>query len=145
MIHEIRFGRARLVGWNDRDPGIVKFSVAMTDDVYAFGNSDNDDNEYSLVYDSMTEVVIDGPETKCVTFEPTPMQAKFVKLEVSSNGACIDELEVFGVPCSEAAFSAVMLGPVDSPLSFTGTCANGDTTPGTCRAGNEHCNVLIVR
>ena len=50
-INTVTFGRDRLGNYNDRDPGQFVIAVALSDNIYADGNSTNDFAEYKAVYD----------------------------------------------------------------------------------------------
>ena len=95
-INTITFGRDRLGNLNDGDPGQFVVAVALSDNVYADGNSQNDALEYKQVYDS-DEVgfdgIISGPETIEATFDP--VQARFIKITFEKAGTAVDEIEAF--------------------------------------------------
>lgn len=95
-INTITFGRDRLGNLNDGDPGQFVVAVALADNVYADGNSQNDALEYKQVYDS-DEVgfdgIISGPETIEATFDP--VQARFIKITFEKAGTAVDEIEAF--------------------------------------------------
>ena len=95
-VNTVTFGRDRLGKLNDGDPGRFTISVALDDDVYANGNSTNDNVEYTQVYDSEQagfDGVISGAETVMAQFEATPV--RFLKLTFENAGTAIDEVEVF--------------------------------------------------
>ena len=95
-INTITFGRDRLGNLNDGDPGQFVVAVALSDNVYADGNSQNDALEYKQVYDS-DEVgfdgIISGPETIEAVFDP--VQARFIKITFEKAGTAVDEIEAF--------------------------------------------------
>ena len=65
-INTVAFGRDRLGNFNDRDPGSFVIAVALSDNVYADGNSSNDYVEYTEVYDSEQvgfNGIVSGSET----------------------------------------------------------------------------------
>ena len=95
-INTITFGRDRLGNLNDGDPGQFVIAVALSDDVYADGNSSNDFMEYTQVYDSEEagfDGTISGPETVEATFDP--VLARFVKITFENAGTAVDEIEAF--------------------------------------------------
>lgn len=95
-INTITFGRDRLGQLNDGDPGQFVIAVALDDNVYADGNSDNDLVEYWEVFDSKDvdfDGVISGAETIKASFKPT--RARFVKITFENPGTAVDEIEAF--------------------------------------------------
>jgi hypothetical protein len=97
-INMVAFGRDRLGNFNDRDPGQFVIAVALSDDVYADGNSSNDYTEYTQVFDSERvgfDGTVSGPETIQAQFGP--VMARFVKIIFTNAGAAVDEVEVFMV------------------------------------------------
>jgi len=97
-INTITFGRDRLGNYNDRDPGQFVIAVALSDNIYADGNSTNDFFEYTKVYDSEQagfDGVVSGSETIKADFAPT--EARFVKITFENPGTAIDEVEAFMV------------------------------------------------
>ena len=95
-INTITFGRDRLGNLNDGDPGQFFIAVALSDDIYAGGNSHNDSIEYTEVYGSEKagfDGIISGPETIEARFEP--VQARFVKITFENAGTAVDEIEAF--------------------------------------------------
>jgi len=95
-INTVTFGRDRLGNLNDGDPGQFVVAVAISDDVYADGNSQNDSMEYTQVYDSEDagfDGIISGPETIEARFDP--VQARFVKITFENPGTAVDEIEAF--------------------------------------------------
>jgi len=104
LIDGIQFGRDRIGGYDDRDPGQFIVSVADYDAVYVNGDDSADAAEYRVVFDSAQigySGVISGKETVRVRFSPNPVVARFIKLQVANAGAAIDEIEVFGQPADE--------------------------------------------
>jgi hypothetical protein len=95
-INTITFGRDRLGNFNDGDPGQFIVAVALSDDVYADGNSNNDFKEYTEVYNS-DEVgfdgIVSGAETVKATFDP--VRARYVKITFENARTAVDEIEVF--------------------------------------------------
>ena len=98
VIDTITFGRDRVLGFNDRDPGQFIVSIASNDAVYADGNDDNDASEYTQIVDSSGHFsgFINGAETIQTIFDP--VNTRFIKVEFAREGVFIDELQVFGQP-----------------------------------------------
>lgn len=97
-INTVTFGRDRLGSFNDRDPGQFVIAVALSDDIYADGNSSNDYMEYTQVYHSLEDGfsgLISGPETVRADFGP--VMARYVKIIFANPGTAVDEVEVFMV------------------------------------------------
>ena len=72
-INRITFGRDRVVGHDDRDPGQFTISVALSENVYANGDDSNDKNEYRRIFDSATvgfSGSVNGTETVQAAFGP---------------------------------------------------------------------------
>lgn len=95
FINTVKFGKDRLGNFADHNPGQFTIDVALADNVYANGDSTNDEKEYQRVYDSH-EIgftgVVSGGETVEASFIPT--LARYVKITVTNPGAAIDEVEV---------------------------------------------------
>lgn len=95
-IDTVEFGRDRLGKYNDRSPGQFVISMALTDNIYADGNSSNDDLEYTQVYNSEQDGfngTISGPETVSVRFDP--QMARYIKITFEKAGTAIDEVQAF--------------------------------------------------
>jgi hypothetical protein len=97
-INTVTFGRDRLgtLTLNDRDPGRFVIAVALFDDVYANGNNNNDEIEYTEVFDSEQEGfsgTITDRETVMAQFESRTV--RFIKITFENPGTAIDEVEVF--------------------------------------------------
>jgi hypothetical protein len=95
-INTITFGRDRLGNFNDGDPGQFTIAIALSDDIYANGNSSNDFKEYKQVYNSKKagfDGIVSGPETVQARFDP--VIARFVKITFENAGTAVDEVEVF--------------------------------------------------
>ena len=95
-INTIAFGRDRLGNFNDGDPGQFIIAVALSDDVYADGNSRNDYMEYTQVYNSDKagfDGIVSGPETIEARFDP--VRARYVKITFENPRTAVDEIEVF--------------------------------------------------
>jgi hypothetical protein len=98
MINTVKIGRDRLGKLNGRNPGQFVIALALSDDVYADGNSSNDDVEYRQVFNSAQSNfngVISGSET--VTAQFNPQSARFLKITFQQAGTAIDEVEAFMV------------------------------------------------
>src|SRR6185295_11337592 len=66
VINLVKFGKDRLGNSTDHNPGQFTIEVALSDNVYANGDSTNDENEYDRVYDSRAAGftgVVSGSET----------------------------------------------------------------------------------
>jgi len=95
-INTVTFGRDRLGNFNDGDPGQFIIAVAVSDDVYANGNSRNDFMEYTEVYNSDKvgfDGVIAGAETIQASFEL--VKARYIKITFENARTAVDEIEVF--------------------------------------------------
>lgn len=107
MIDMVTFGRDRLGNFNDRDPGQFVIAVALSDNVYADGNSTNDYMEYTQVYDSQKagfDGIVSGAETITATF--SPVKARFIKITFANPGTAVDEVEAFMAQPSQLADTA---------------------------------------
>ena len=96
MINTIKFGRDRLGKLNDHDPGQFVIAVALSDNVYANGNSSNDNVEYRQVFDSKKADFngeISGTDTVIAQFQP--QTARYLKITFQKAGTTIDEVEAF--------------------------------------------------
>ena len=104
-INTVTFGRDRLGNYNDRDPGQFVIAVALSDNIYADGNSTNDFAEYEAVYDSR-KAGFDGDVAGSETIEAnfSPVEARFVKITFQNPGTAIDEVEAFMVQPSSYVF-----------------------------------------
>jgi hypothetical protein len=110
-INSVIFGRDRLGGYDDRDPGQFTVAVALSDDVYANGNDSNDTTEYTQVFDS-TPLSFDGNIVGAQTLRAvfaTSVSARYVKLTFANFGTAIDEVEIRVVP-APGALATVLLG-----------------------------------
>jgi hypothetical protein len=98
-INTVTFGRDRLGQLQGHDPGQFVISLAMSDNIYADGNSSNDDREYTPVFNSRDTgfkgTVPDG-ETVVVQFHPTA--ARYIKITFQNAGTAVDEVEAFLQP-----------------------------------------------
>jgi hypothetical protein len=102
LVDAIRFGRDRIGGYDDRDPGQFTIEVALSENTYANGDESNDTAEYTQIFDSATVSFsghVSGSETLKVNFPP--VAARFIKLTFSNFGAGIDEVEVHGAVDSD--------------------------------------------
>ncbi len=111
MIDSVIFGRDRLSGFNDRDPGQFLVEVALTDNVYAMGDDTNDGSEYSLVFDSSTvgySGAVNGTESLRAVFD-SAVSARYVKMTFTNSGTAIDEIQINQLPAT---------APVPEPTSL---------------------------
>ena len=95
FINTVKFGKDRLGNFTDHNPGQFTIDVALADNVYANGDSTNDEKEYQRVYDSHEagfSGVVSGGQTVQANFKP--ILARFVKITVTNPGTAIDEVEV---------------------------------------------------
>jgi len=95
-INTVMFGKDRLGNLTGHDPGHFTIAVALSDNVYANGDSSNDEIEYTQIYNSQATGftgVISGSQTLQATF--TPILARYIKITVTNPGAAIDEVEAF--------------------------------------------------
>jgi len=107
LVDGVRFGRDRTGGFDDRDPGQFVVALAVSDDVYADGNDQNDAAEYSVVFDSAAAGFsgqIDAAQTLRASF--APRAARYVRVLFNSEGAAIDEVEVSGLTEVDACVSS---------------------------------------
>src|SRR5689334_21303923 len=95
-INTITFGRDRLGNFKDRSPGQFVIAVALSDNIYADGNSSNDFVEYTQIYDSK-KMGFDGLVKASETVEANfaPIEARYVKITFQNAGTAIDEVEAF--------------------------------------------------
>ncbi|HET9911895.1 MAG TPA: hypothetical protein VFQ13_08400 [Anaerolineales bacterium] len=115
-INTVAFGRDRLGAFNDRDPGQFVIAVALSDSVYADGNSSNDYIEYTEVFKSEQigfDGMISGSETIQAQFGP--VMARFVKIVFANSGTAVDEVEVFMAQSLKVADDATKEPKEDSP------------------------------
>ena len=120
-INTITFGRDRLGNFNDGDPGQFIIAVALSDNVYANGNSSNDSEEYTEVYNSADmgfDGAVSGAETIEASFEA--IEARYVKITFENERTAVDEIEVFMILPPELASHSTQR-PRDTlvPPSFT--------------------------
>lgn len=95
-MNTVAFGRDRLGNFNDGDPGRFVIALATADDVYANGDSSNDEQEYVEVYDSDDEGFdgeISGAETVTAQFQLR--EARYIKITFANARTAVDEVEVF--------------------------------------------------
>jgi hypothetical protein len=119
IINTITFGRDRLGNFNDGDPGQFMIAVALSDDIYADGNSHNDYMEYSQIYNSNEEGfdgVVSGPGTIEAKFDP--VKARYVKITFENARTAVDEIEVFMIQPPSVASHATQR-PRDPRSTFT--------------------------
>lgn len=118
-INIVEFGKDRLGNFHDHNPGQFTIEVALSDNVYANGDSTNDDREYQKVFDSKTVGFtgeVSGSETIKATFTPT--LARYVKITVTNPGAAIDEVEIF---YSNQSYPSVEIGRTKEPRDLRPT------------------------
>jgi hypothetical protein len=119
-INTVAFGRDRLGNFNDRDPGQFVIAVALSDDIYADGNSNNDYTEYTQVYNSKLagfDGVVSGSETVRASFRP--VKARFIKITFANPGAAVDEVEVFMAQPSGLSNTPTRRPREDPPVSVS--------------------------
>ncbi len=95
-INTVAFGKDRLGDSNDGNPGQFVIAVALSDNVYADGNSSNDYIEYTDVYNSQQagfNGMISGPETILAQFRP--VQARYIKILFTNPRTAVDEVQAF--------------------------------------------------
>ena len=118
-INTVTFGRDRLGHLTEGNPGQFVIAVALSDNVYADGNSSNDYVEYKQVYNSSRDGfngVIAGPETVRAAFGP--VRARYVKIIFANPGTTVDEVEVFMVQPAVLAQNPTRRPKEDEPLFF---------------------------
>ena len=100
VVDTVVFGRDQVPTpqYADRGPGLVTVSVAKYDAIYRSGDATDDGTEYTQVLSTndFTTLSLGQTATASVT---TKTKGRFVKFQVQNNGACIDELEIYGMPC----------------------------------------------
>lgn len=145
-INTVTFGRDRLGALNDGDPGRFIIAVATSDNIYADGNSSNDEREYVQVFDSQQsgfDGTISGAETVIAMFDLK--RVRFIKITFANAHTAIDEVEAFVSGPSVAAAEptrkssredapviAFTTTPVATPIpSDTATAVPVDTLPPT--------------
>jgi hypothetical protein len=95
-INTIAFGKDRLGISKDGNPGQFVIAVALSDNVYADGNSSNDFVEYTEVYDSKQagfDGIVSGSETILAHFGA--VKAKYIKITFANPGTAVDEIQAF--------------------------------------------------
>ncbi|MFC1749832.1 discoidin domain-containing protein [Pseudomonadota bacterium] len=88
-ISQLSFGRDRLSGFDDRDPGQFLIDVALSDGIFS-----------NIVDSSILGFngIISGNQTVLVDLDSGPVTARYIKMTFSNAGTAIDEIEVNGVP-----------------------------------------------
>jgi len=115
-IGAISFGRDRLGGFNDRDPGQFTIEFALIDAVFASGNAADDATEYGGLINSSSlgfGGTINGADTVFVNLSALPVSARYIKMTFANNGTAIDEVEVFAAvpePTSLALVGLALMG-----------------------------------
>lgn len=95
-INTVAFGKDRLGISKDGDPGQFVIAVALSDNVYADGNSSNDYVEYTQVYDSKQagfNGIVSGSETILAQFGT--IKARYIKITFANRGTAVDEVQAF--------------------------------------------------
>lgn len=113
-IDTVAFSRDRLGEVNDGDPGQFVIAVAIADNIYADGNSSNDEREYIAVYNSRQagfDGTISGSETVIASFDL--QRARFIKITFENAGTAIDEVEAFVSRPSKADRQPTIAPPRD--------------------------------
>jgi hypothetical protein len=111
-INTVKFGRDRLGKLNDSDPGQFVIALAVSDNMYANGDSSNDNVEYRQVFNSQQAGFngeIAGADTVIAQFQP--QEARYIKITFQKAGTTIDEVEAF---------------MLKSPLATSPTKTNGN-------------------
>jgi hypothetical protein len=92
-INTVSLEKGQPVSAHYDDPGGFVIAVALSD-VYADGNSSDDDQEYAQVFHSegAGDTVSD---TEFISTHFSPVEARFVKITFEREGAAIDEVRVF--------------------------------------------------
>lgn len=107
-------GRDRL---NNHNPGQFMIAIALSDNIYADGDSSNDGIEYKQVYDSKSTGLISiasSPETDTAYFET--VMARFVKITFIHPGEAISEVQVFLFnPIQTLSNEAIRATVIDQP------------------------------
>jgi hypothetical protein len=127
-INTVTFGRDRLGNYSDRNPGQFTIAVALSDDIYADGNSSRDNVEYTLVYDS-ERAGFDGSVSAAETVQAYfgSVTTRFVKITFTNPGTAIDEVEVFLVQPSVLGSAGPIERTKDKPSRATSTPIPTDT------------------
>ena len=99
-IDQLVFGRYRVGACcSDRQAGFFTIETALTDDIFANGNSGNDNAEYAVVVNNNAVSYTGGQSVK-VDFNaggsPQTVTARFLKFTFANSGTAIDEIEVYG-------------------------------------------------
>ena len=125
-IDRVRFGRDRVGLLDNRDPGQITIQTAMSENAYANGDDSNDTLEYTTVFQTVAPGFPGtlGPgESLEASF--LPVQARYIKVQLSHFAASLDEVEVFGFSALTAktrgnpnALTVQFSQPVD-PISAT--------------------------
>lgn len=125
--HTIRFNRVTLIRKSAKTsvlqpiPGRFSVQAAKLDDVYAAGNDENDENEYSTVLDS-TDFMNFGMSGagSAVQSDFNLITARYLKINFSGNNSDIgiDDLEVFKTSETET-FALFSVGRTGIILKLT--------------------------
>ncbi|MGB8984122.1 MAG: hypothetical protein WCC12_19795 [Anaerolineales bacterium] len=141
-INTVAFGRDRLGNFNDRDPGRFVIAVALSDNIYADGNSSNDYVEYTEVFDSEQagfDGVVAGAQTIKAYFESVVV--RYIKITFANAGTAVDEVEVFMVqppafglqpapkPDDDSQVLILTVAPTSTPLPTETPIPTATNTP----------------
>ncbi len=124
-INMVKFGKDRLGNVIGHNPGQFTIAVATSDNIYADGDSTNDNKEYKQVYDSKTvgfTGVLSGSETIQASFKP--ILARYIKITVTNPRAAIDEIEAFFSSSAQPSYldeTGKDNEPIDSQLASNNT------------------------
>jgi beta-lactamase superfamily II metal-dependent hydrolase len=130
LLNEVRFGRDRTGGYDERDPGQFVVQAALADNRFADGDESLDADEYRSVFDSADggfNGAVAGPSTVRAKF--SPIVARFVKVSVANAGAAIDELEAFFASGLEDDGVATRIDLKQDGKCLTGSAVGACTSP----------------
>jgi hypothetical protein len=129
-INTITFGRDRLGQMSDRNPGQFTVAVAMSDDVYANGNSHNDEREYTEIFNSK-KAGFSGKVSKAETIQLhfDAVSVRYIKITFENPGTAVDEVEAFMVDSSTAANSPTKTAKEDGGGNTSHSAPTGTPLP----------------
>jgi hypothetical protein len=128
-VNTVTFGRDRLGKLSGHNPGQFVVSLALSDNVYANGNSNSDNKEYQQVYNSKQagfSGTISGADTVVAQF--APKEARYIKITFENKGAAVDEVEAFLAP-PPVASSPPDAPSRDKPSKDTSGSTSASTSP----------------